>query len=313
MRGELQALLTTLDLSIDDLLFQDEVLDRCATTGDALELFLVDHNELSATWKLSHPQVPTKVHAIIDHHADAQQFLDASPRIVEVCGSNASLLIEYLRGFRHDAELQARLAEVEKHLLLAVIMDTVNFTWRVTPKDVCIAGSILEGRKDMAEAELHALCKPQMNAFDSGVIPETKFPLTDVLYKDYKLYEHGDGFFYAISTIKTSFETFIQHEFNGSIDDMVKAVFGFMKQLGLALFAITLAVREPGSSTFYQQLGIFSDQINVTCLKDHVQASGAQLELISEGPNFYLGMQNNPNVSRKQLQPYFQKHLNNTL
>jgi hypothetical protein len=202
------------------------------------------------------------------------------------------------------------LAEAEKHLLLAIVMDTVNFTWRVTPKDLCIAGSILEGRMDMTEEELHAICKQQMDTFDSGVIPETNFHLSDVLYKDYKLYEHRDGFFYAISTMKTSFGTFIEHEFNGSTDDMVKAVFGFMEALGLALFAITLAVREPGSSTFYQQLGIFSNQINVTGLKDHVQVSGAQLELISEGPNYYLGMQNNPNVSRKQLQPYFQKHLN---
>ena len=313
MRGELQSLLASLGLTTDDLLFQDEVLDKCAATGNVLELFLVDHNELSAAWKLSHPQVRTHVHAIIDHHADAGLFMEAKPRIVEVCGSNASLLVEYLRAMGGSSEFHARLAEAEQHLVLAIVMDTVNFTWRVTAKDLRIAGLILEGREDMSEEELHARCKPQMDAFDAGVIPETDFGLVDVLYKDYKLYEHKDGFFYAISTMKSSFETFIAHEFGGSTEAMVQAVFGFMQRLGLSLFAITLAVREPGSSTFYQQFGVFSQTIDVTALKDHVQASGAELEVISEGPNYYLGMQNNPNVSRKQLQPYFQKHLKTVL
>lgn len=316
MRGELQALLTKLGLTVDDLLFQDRVLHKCATENSPVNVFLVDHNEISTSWKLTQPGYKANVMGVIDHHADAGLFMDASPRIVKVCGSNASLLLDYLYGIKETTQDQGfseRFNVAQEYLLSAIVMDTLNFTWRDTPLDTQWASLILTGKTGTPKEDLNLLCKPMFNAFEDGEISELSFSLKDVLFKDYKLYSMNDTFFYAISTLHTSFQDFIQKEFDGDSKAMVQCMQEVMKSTGVQLFSITLAVREKGSSTFYQQFGVFSSTVDVKALAKHVQDSGAELELIEEGEGYYLGMQNNPNVTRKQLQPYFQEFLKNNL
>lgn len=311
MRGELIWLLDQLDLASDDLLFKDEVLDKCSSEGqNEMDLFLVDHNELSTGWKLSHPSMMYNVRAIIDHHADANQFLDAEPRIVKTCGSNASLLLDFLS---KDSEISERLDEVKNLLASAIILDTVNLSWRETDLDIQWASEIYTGRPDTSKEVVQEICKPIISNFDSCLIPETNFKFYDLLYKDYKLYSlEGRDFYYAISTLKTSFQTFIETEFEGSVEKMIEVIHQFMHKEQIKLFCITLAVREPNSYNFYQQFGAFtlkSEDVNISQLVEHIRNSGALLEPITCGPNYSLNMQNNPNVSRKQLQPFIQTYL----
>ncbi len=232
MRGELQSLLKSLEITIEDLIFQEEVLEKCSKAQVPINAFLVDHNELATAWKLSHPNLATEVLAIIDHHADAKLFSDAQPRIVQVCGSNSSLLLEYLSSLK-DRGVEERLEEVKEHLLTAIVMDTVNFTWRQNPLDLKWAGRIISGRDDCSAEELQELAKPIMNRLEEGEIPEINFPLKDIIFKDYKLYQHTDTFFFGISTLHTSFEQFIKEEFNGENSVLKAKVESLTKIIGV--------------------------------------------------------------------------------
>lgn len=307
MRGELQVIFKDYGVSSEELIYKDMVLDRF--DGKTLDVFLLDHNELSTGWRVSHPNVAVNVVGIIDHHVDANQFTDAKPRIIETCGSNAALLMEYLHS---NAPNPLRVRDIQGLLLSAIIYDTIGLTWRETSLDFKWAGMILGGSVDLRQDLVAKLAHPLMERFDAALIPETDFGLGDLLFKDYKLYSFSDGCYYGISTLRTSFETFLEGEFKGDRQAFTDTIKSFMAHEHIKLFSIALAVREPGSSSFYQQLGIFSFDlggVDTHHLAEYLREAGAQLELIEEGAGYSLNRQNNPSISRKQLQPLFHKYL----
>ena len=307
MRGELQVIFKEYDISSEELIYKDMVLDRFV--GKTMDVFLLDHNELSTGWRVSHPNVAVNVVGIIDHHVDAKQFVDAKPRIIETCGSNAALLMEHLNSNSPDP---LRVKNIQGLLLSAIVYDTIGLTWRETSLDLKWAGMLLGGSFDLRQDLVAKLAHPLMERFDAALIPETDFRLRDLLFKDYKLYSFSESCYYGISTLRTSFETFIEGEFKGDRRAFAETIKLFMVHEHIKLFSIALAVREPGNSSFYQQLGIFSFDfggVDTHRLAEYLREAGAQLELIEDGVGYSLNRQNNPNISRKQLQPLFHKYL----
>jgi exopolyphosphatase len=257
-----------------------------------------------------HPTIKPKVMAIIDHHVDEQQYLDANPRIVRPCGSNATLLLEYLESL-NDPLVTQRLDQIKSLLVTAIVFDTVELTWRDDPLDHKWAGKIF-GIDGTEISELQKHTKPIMDELDSVIIPETNFSFGDLLYKDYKLYTTGDNYNYGISVLRTPFQTFLENQYEGNLEAMSNNVKAFMVKEHIRLFGITLAVREPGSHSFYQQLGIwcFDGSVDIPKFRAHILAAGSKSErVIAEGDNFGLYFEDNPSFSRKKLQPVFQSFL----
>lgn len=77
---------------------------------------LVDHNRIL-------PSLNGTVHAVLDHHEDEQQHLDANPRVIQPVGSCASLVTLHF-GDKWGAEPSENLQSVATLLLAAILIDT---------------------------------------------------------------------------------------------------------------------------------------------------------------------------------------------
>jgi inorganic pyrophosphatase/exopolyphosphatase len=279
----------------------DPVLCTASKAQKTLNVVLVDHNELSGRWYRKYPDLKSRVCSIIDHHEDAGHFLDAVPRIVKVCGSTASLIVEMAK----NGEMTERLEQLARLLLQTIIFDTVNLTWRHKPIDVeavqTLSSSFLkvkqEGTKVMHELEEAV-----------ALVPEDGFDIYDLLHKDYKLYVHypkNSVIYYGISTLHIPFSVMLGSD-NKNLDKWMESVQRFMADEDIQLLLMTNAVRERGSAAHSQQFAIFSNPKHsalVTKLYELLQSKDVGLELIISGANFALYNQHNITISRKQFHP----------
>lgn len=309
MRGEVQAVLHQQGIECNELIVLDEVFAHAAKNCSALHLVLVDHNELSGRWRRKYPQVPVVVEAIVDHHADAGQFPEASPRIITTCGSTTSLLVHQTAHANLDgrhSSVMDRLKELAPLMLKTIIFDTVNLTWRQTLVDeeavqklqlllaseAPLADSIMQELRDAVEA-----------------VPESSFGIFDLLYKDYKLYfchspSTGRDIYYGISTLHLSFESMMHMTNHDSIRAWHEEVRRFMESEEIELLIVIDAIYKEGASSHSQQLGLFTpDHVMLQQLTSCLQDKKCALSPIYEGDTFALYNQANIAISRKQFHP----------
>ncbi|KAK4702674.1 hypothetical protein P7C70_g3542, partial [Phenoliferia sp. Uapishka_3] len=103
-------------ISHSDLFCINDVADPARLSSLGASFALVDHNVLLPLFG------PGKVTAIIDHHADENAHLSASPRLIRPVGSCSSLVTYHFRNLLpQPASVPATLADL---LLAAVIIDT---------------------------------------------------------------------------------------------------------------------------------------------------------------------------------------------
>lgn len=303
MRGEIQHVLHSQQLSSSELLYMDEVLDKAIKSNEPVELFLVDHNEVSGQWHRKYSQLKYRIIGIIDHHQDSSQFSHAAPRFIRPCGSSASLLVDYFKD-----RASARLDKVAAALLRTIIFDTVNLTWRSNELDLQ-AVEYLKSKLCITDST-DSIMRELEGAVES--VPETAFDIYDLLYKDYKLYLHtrasgkeNEEMYYAISTLHTSFHTMIGDEME-HLEYWTDRVRRFLKDEQLAFLLMTNAVREPGSPAHTQQFAIFTSSecdYLLPVLLEWFQSHSTQLSTIMTGDDFGLYDQENITISRKQFHP----------
>jgi exopolyphosphatase len=299
MRGELSAFFQSISVSEDSLLFLDTIFAKISQQEQGIYVFLVDHNDPSITWSLHYPKVSVAVAGIIDHHEDVNKYLDANPRIIYPTGSCSTLVLEYLHKQLSNSD---RFTEAQNWLVYPLVLDTICFQ-RDSPLDLAWGSKILIGKPDASREELQVSAKSLMTSIDASLLSDDKFELYDVLHKDYKLYM-ADGVLYGISTIRVDIGNFIRRV--GGVSESEAVVRRFMKDENICVFCITVAVRDPRTHQFYQQICLFSadaNRFNPLALKAELMTAGCVLVPIQEYAPALVFSQNNPRLSRKQIQP----------
>lgn len=306
MRGEIQLVLKENGLQTQDLLFMDEVLMKSAESKCQIDLVLIDHNELSGRWHRKYPTLKSKVLSIIDHHQDAGLFNAATPRIVQVCGSSASLLVELFR--ESSDEAQERLQTIARPLLQTIIFDTVNLTWRQKEIDI-------EAVNYLSSLPIHSTSisgDTVMDELEQSIAaePESNFDIYDLLYKDYKLYLHHQvepsrEIYYGISTLHIPFSLMVGPNFE-KLSSWLDGIRRFMNDEEVIVIMMTNAIREKGCPKHYQQFSIFAApgyEHLVPLLYATFQEHGTGFKEIISGDGYALYDQENISISRKQFHP----------
>lgn len=219
MRGEVTC---TLGENSQELMITlMDVLVRAHTAP--IQVFLVDHNELSLQWPTAFAQKVTVV-GIIDHHFDGGKFKDTCRfgRVIGECGSNTSLVVREV--FEHP-ELEQMDTDFMKIALFPIIYDTKHYRFRATDLDLKATRTLLnlisedeEHVRDMTADVWKALLEAELDELD--------IPLGDLLYKDYKqynLYCKSGPYLLGMSTIRSSFEGHMIHS-NRSFPKMIEEV-----------------------------------------------------------------------------------------
>ncbi|MDJ0947398.1 MAG: DHH family phosphoesterase [Alphaproteobacteria bacterium] len=293
LRTEAVYLFAALGLDVDALLFLDEVdLDRLHGAR-RLQLTLVDHNVLSA----DQADYGDVVGAIIDHHADGGQYLQAEPRVIETTGSAATLVAEAMLRDKPDL-IEAGTATL---LLGTILLDTVNLdpaAERATAKDRAVAAKLApvagpdaDGLFERLEAE-----KFNVSALGTG----------DLLRKDYKAWETPSGT-YGISTVLTSLEDWAAKD-----PALVAGLDAFLRSRDLVCLLAMMAYTDADGG-FHRDLAVYApDPKLASGLTAMLEAHDLQLsELrpagLADPGDAKLFSQGNIAISRKKLQPLLQR------
>ncbi|KAI8621030.1 hypothetical protein BC830DRAFT_1077440 [Chytriomyces sp. MP71] len=160
----------------DSLLFLDSPL-----VPSTAEAFLTDHN-------VPAPSLTTRIETIsvvgiVDHHADERCFLNASPRLIEPCGSASSLVAHLFE--TESIPIDSSLAQL---LLAPILLDTVNLNQdfnRVTQRDrdaVAFLTRILDQAGDKPPLN----CDAYFAALQAAKFDTSSLSAMDLLRKDYK-------------------------------------------------------------------------------------------------------------------------------
>lgn len=141
LRKDVTHVLHKFDIDQSLIFFQDDLLHRESTQD--LKLIYVDHNSSQNSSLLTN-----EVMLIIDHHADEGLFKSAEPRIIETCGSCASLVFNYWYQLVCHSSKREQLSDIFSpiaDLILApILMDTSNMTQKVEKPDLSAVNGIKE-------------------------------------------------------------------------------------------------------------------------------------------------------------------------
>ncbi|KAF4415631.1 hypothetical protein F53441_14613 [Fusarium austroafricanum] len=201
LRTEMSAVLKHAGLTLKDLLTLSELPDL---KPEETRWLLVDHNSLTGPLKKFSDQVT----GCVDHHADEGVISkDADPRVIEVCGSCMSLIVDETRKIwdeisSQDAEDSDAAAENDKLTRLAlgpIISDTINLTAKekVREKDLK-AVSFLEERISFNRNTYF----DEISAVKEDI---SDLSFRDIFRKDYKEWD-GSGLKLGISCVVQNFD-----------------------------------------------------------------------------------------------------------
>lgn len=270
---------------------------------------LVDHNSL--TGRLA--RFSGRVTGCIDHHANEDVVPpDASPRVIEPCGSCMSLVIEESKGLweelasRQDEPIsiteQANLAKLG---LAAILIDTINLTAeaKIRDKDRTAAAfleSKLQGDPTFTSSLFHSINSVKEDISSLG--------FRDVLRKDYKEWTEG-SIRIGISSVPQGLDYLIDDKAKGSADDFAAAVSSWAKERTLDLVAVMTTSNLDGEFRRDLLAWALSGRGEKT-LASFAAASSHELQLetyaggrLDEGDRRVAWRQRNLAASRKQVAP----------
>jgi len=317
MRGDVVHALGSAGLRIGDLLCLADITNA-ARPGWTLDLLLVDHNSPSVHWARAHG-ARLRVCGIVDHHEDAGAHLDASPRLIQSCGSTCSLVaLEAAQSPLMDAEVALLLAR-------AIVTDTVGMTWRATPTDasaLAVLFAIIDGSHappradyavvDASSDERVVRLWAEMEAAQAS-IPEESVPLRLLMPKDYKQYDDAPGLSYGIAVVHVPFQHYLSACADG-IGALRGEVRAFMAEASVRLLFFVNSVRTSGTHAHIQQFGIFSARDDAALLRDIVaylqdEAAMGLNEIASDGCSSAVFEQANLEMTRKKVHPALKRFL----
>ena len=219
MRGEVTC---TLGENSQELMITlIDVLLRAHTAP--IQVFLVDHNELSLQWPAAFSQKVTVV-GIIDHHFDGGKFKDTCRfgRVIAECGSNTSLVVREV--FEHP-ELEKMDKDFMKIALYPIIYDTKHYRFRATDLDLKSTRVLLNLISEDEDHVRDMTADVWKSLLDSE-LDEIDIPIGDLLYKDYKQFNLDCQFgpyLLGMSTIRSSFEGHMIHS-NRSFPQVIEQI-----------------------------------------------------------------------------------------
>ncbi|KAM0325842.1 hypothetical protein ACHAQA_007144 [Verticillium albo-atrum] len=252
LRPELAAALARARLRPADLLTLDDLPD---VSPDATRWVLVDHNALTGT--LAARGFGARVVGCVDHHADEDAVpadTGAEPRVIERCGSCASLVVEWCRPAWEGAWREAR-EEADAGAawlgLSAVLVDTAGLKAadKTTEKDIK-AVEFLEkvvGDGYAREAYLKELTKVKEDL--SGMA------LRDIWRKDYKQWDEG-GRVLGVSAVPQGLGYLVEKSAGGDPQAMFDALTYWWDERGVDV-GVVMTTLHPGGK-FQRELLVWA-------------------------------------------------------
>ncbi|CAK7212850.1 Exopolyphosphatase [Sporothrix bragantina] len=312
LRPELQAALSgsrsksstsTQGVPLDNLITLTELPDDL-TAADTRWL-LVDHNALTGSLA---KRFQKSVVGCIDHHVDegvvpqsdeGANAADKAPRIIETCGSCASLVVEYAKdAWRHLAEEQPDEAtdRILAQLALApILIDTtnlksVNKTVDVDRRSAAVAESVLgvtEGKK-AADTPFHSAYKSDSGYNRTAFFDElshlktdlSTFSYADILRKDYKEWREtassGVGLTTGFSSVAQGMGYLLKNI--GDRDALFDGLRTHSRERGVDLAAVMTVQHDEGGFARQLLLWAFTEEA-VTAAKGFINANRESLDL----------------------------------
>lgn len=196
-----------LEIDINHLTFIDDIDLDALQKQKCLALTLVDHNTLSPSQLNLSPSVTS----IIDHHHDSGRHLDASPRIIESCGSCSTLAAAASDSVLEENQCLAVL------LLSGILLDTRNLQERTTESDIQAVEKLCKTARLAHPEETTKL----FEVLNTRKLEQGGLETYDLLRKDFKAYNMG-GYNVGISSVGLEFNKWSQRS--------PKETFGFTKE-----------------------------------------------------------------------------------
>ncbi|KAF4973915.1 hypothetical protein FZEAL_9141 [Fusarium zealandicum] len=311
LRTEMTAVLKHAGLTLKDLLTLSELPDL---KPEDTRWLLVDHNSLTGPLR----KFSEQVFGCVDHHADENSVRkDASPRVVEPCGSCMSLVVDESPGAWEDITSQdvegsdatSENDKLAKIGLAAILSDTTNLTAKekVREKDTK-AVSFLEARIHDPAFDRQAYCD-EISAVKEDI---SDLSFRDIFRKDYKEWD-GSGLKLGISCVVRDFAYLVDKA--GGSKPLLEDFEAWTQERELDVASI-MTTSHPGGE-FQRHLLVWGVSDEGRKALDRFVRIGEKLQLetwrdgeLDDGEKRFAWRQRNLAASRKQVAPLLREALN---
>lgn len=284
LRTEAVFLFEEAGISIQDLIFIDDLELQKLKSEGLLKLILVDHNKLAS----SQENLKSDILVILDHHSDEKDYPGAALTDIRPVGSTATIVAQAFLKFPYDIDTPLGIL-----LLGTILLDTVNLdpaAGRVTDDDIAVAGKLIQS---CGLNQQTLFDKLQYEKFNVAALSSW-----DLLRKDYKEWQMGE--------VKCGIAAVLQPIENWAKKDpsLGKECEKYMKKRKLDVLLAMNAFTNPD---FNRQLVvcILKDDLKSKTL-DFLEGAGLGLDKIDitavDSSCVYYN-QTNLGMSRKKLQP----------
>jgi exopolyphosphatase len=292
LRKDALYLFQLIGISLDDLLFLDDVALDGLFAQNKLRLNLVDHNLL----RPSQGHLSSTVERIIDHHVDEHNnypLLAKEDKLIAVVGSATTLVAEKML-----ASQQVKInPDIAAFLLAPILLDTLNLQSKdkTTDRDRQVIELLLSKAFPVIPQDYY-------EKLTAAKMDTSSFTPAMLLSKDFKEYLDG-GLLYGIASLPTTVSWWIEDE-----QMLMPIIEKFAADRKLAFLIILMANQEPYGPK--RKLIVYSPSVRLLeAFKVYVQEDGSLKELLVPGPishdkrmAYYTA---ESFIARKQLQPLF--------
>lgn len=274
LRKDVELVFAENKVDVSQILFKQDL----PTIDKEMKLILVDHNKLQNPGLLRF-----EVSGIIDHHLDEEEYQDVTPRIVQVSGSCASLVLNYWFNIISDKFVISKIASL---VLAPILIDTNNLTQKVESTDLEAVNSISQF-SSINRVELYE--KIHLKKLDI-----TGLTVYELLLKDYKLLQVGTtkiGF----SSLLKDFHYILDNNCAQSDSQFQQGIDEFIKDNQLNHLVMMTTYQD---KVFSRELAIYPDMDILTNLSEQLK-----LEHKFEIAKVQVYQQLETKASRKQVFP----------
>lgn len=290
LRNDVLYLLKMVGISLNELLFLEDVNLNYLFHKNQLQLHLVDHNVLCPTQQDLAPCVCT----IIDHHLDENEtypFLDKKNKSIAKVGSTATLIAEkFFTDFTNSIPPDIALC-----LMGAILMDTSNLQSleKTTNRDVLAIQTLEKYLKGSLSQNFYN----RLEAYKQDISNLTP---SQLLMKDFKTYLK-DQFVYGISSLPKGICWGIENE-----AFLIPYLENLTQEKNLSLLILLMINKD--SQDFQRKVIVFSQDEKVingfeTLAKNELQKLLIPGAFTTHPCMRYYYIENY--IARKELQPYF--------
>ncbi|EGW33073.1 uncharacterized protein SPAPADRAFT_60386 [Spathaspora passalidarum NRRL Y-27907] len=340
LRRDIELLLKSHSITEDVLYFVEDF--HQLVSESKVHLTLVDHNNIQGEEiQKAYADKLVEVVSIIDHHADEEAFLDASPRIIRSCGSGSCLIFNYFyENYLSKLDDLSSHSDVIELLLGPLLIDTSNMTQKVEQPDVdafsvyqqvvnkgnmqTFIDSFSDGRHK-GETELDQF----YSILKKAKKDVSGFSFFDILLKDYKQFtfkssSSGVSATVGFSSMGKSFKWVMK---NYTEEELQSTMSNSLKELGIDLFIMTSSYTQKDTDIYTREFSYYFEERNDDRFNHLGELAKDQLELnddiygwkkmkdtvkslqSSSSSTFQIYNQGNIKASRKQIVPIIKEIL----